>query len=149
MKDTDHLKEMIRELLGSQKLSVLATQMQGQPYTTLIAFAATEDLKYLLFATNRATRKYANIMADHRVALLIDSRANLETYFTQAAAVTSLGSAWEVHGQERQRYLSLYLQKHPYLEDFVSSPDTALLRLQVDKYLLVTRFQEVRELSLS
>ncbi len=72
MQDAEMIK-IIRELLVSQRLAVLSTQDHGQPYINLIAFAATDDLKYLYFATNRATRKYANLMADSRASLLIDT----------------------------------------------------------------------------
>ena len=76
MNDTPETLAVIRNLLESQKLAVLSTQNHGQPYCNLIAIAATDDLKYLLFATTRATRKYANLMADSRVAVLVDNRQN-------------------------------------------------------------------------
>ena len=148
MQDTDMIK-IIRELTISQKLAVLSTQDHGQPYSNLMAFAATDDFKYLYFATNRATRKYANLMADSRASLLIDSRTNQEADFVKAAALTALGKVWELLGREREQALPVYLNKHPYLKDFVMSPSCSLLRLKVDKYILVTRFQEVREWDLT
>ena len=57
MEDTPEMLDLIRNLLESQRLAVLSTQNHGQPYCNLIAIAATEDLKYLLFATTRATRE--------------------------------------------------------------------------------------------
>ncbi len=141
--------ELIGDLLHSQKLAVLSTQDHGQPYCNLIALAATTDLKYLLFATTRATRKYANLMADPRVALLVDNRKNEVADFTDAAGLTALGKAWELQGLERQQFLKIYLEKHPNLEAFVANPDCALLRVKVDKYIVVTRFQEVREVQIS
>ncbi|MCK9377157.1 MAG: pyridoxamine 5'-phosphate oxidase family protein [Syntrophobacterales bacterium] len=140
--------ELIGDLLHSQKLAVLSTQNHGQPYCNLIALAATADLKYLLFATTRATRKYANLMADPRVALLVDNRKNEVADFTDAAGLTALGKAWELQGLERQQFLKIYLEKHPNLEAFVANPDCALLRVKVDKYIVVTRFQEVREVQI-
>ena len=64
------------------------------------------------------------------------------------AALTALGKAWEVQGAERQQFLTVYLQKHPYLEEFVTAPTCALLRIKVEKYIVVTRFQEVREITI-
>jgi nitroimidazol reductase NimA-like FMN-containing flavoprotein (pyridoxamine 5'-phosphate oxidase superfamily) len=145
MQDTPEMLELIRTLLSTQKLAALSTQSHGEPYCNLIAMAATPDLKYLLFATTRATRKYANLMADPRVALLVDNRQNEVADFTEAAACTALGQAWELQGLERQQFLKIYLEKHPYLEAFVTGPTCALLRVKVDKYIVVTRFQEVRE----
>jgi heme iron utilization protein len=136
----------IRELLESQRLAVLSTQSQIQPYSNLVAFAATPDLKYLLFATTRATRKYANLLANCRVSILIDNRTNQAADFAEAAAVTVLGQAEEMHGTELKPLLPVYLDRHPYLGDFVTSPTCALFRVKVERYILVTRFQDVREI---
>ena len=148
MQDSPETLAVIRNLLESQPLAVLSTQNHGQPYCNLIAIAATDDLKYLLFATTRATRKYANLMADSRVAVLVDNRRNEVADFTEAAALTALGKAWEVQGAERQQLLKVYLEKHPHLEAFVTGPTCALLRVKVDRYIVVTRFQEVREVQI-
>ena len=41
-----------------QYSSVLATDDKGQPYTSLISYAITPDLKRVIFATPKDTRKY-------------------------------------------------------------------------------------------
>jgi heme iron utilization protein len=146
MTENSEIEALIGNLLESQNLAVLSTQNHGQPYSNLVAIAATPDLKHLLFATTRATRKYANLMADPRVSVLVDNRRNEVADFVEAAALTALGKAWELQGVERQQYLPLYLAKHPNLADFVAGPTCALLRIRVDKYIVVTRFQDVREM---
>ena len=140
------LEDLIRELFESQKLAVLGTQNQGQPYANLVAYAPSDDLKSLYFVTARATRKYANIEADARVTVLIDNRSNQDSDFSQAAAVTATGTAKEVVDSERDVVLTTYLAKHPMLKDFVQSPSCALLQIRVETYYLVRRFQNVMEL---
>lgn len=144
--DESELRKAIKGLLTSQQLAVLATQGGGQPYSSLVAFAATDDLKYLLFATTRTTRKFANLSAESRVAMLVDSRSNQDSDFHNALAVTAMGIAREVNDREREHFLKLYLKKHPYLQEFVESPSCALLSVRVDKYYMVSRFQNVMEL---
>ena len=146
LSEESELEQLIRELFESQKLAVLGTQNQGQPYANLIAFAASGDLKSLYFATARATRKYANIEADARVTVLIDNRSNQDSDFSQAAAVTATGTAKEVADSQLEEVLAIYLAKHPMLEEFVRSPSCALLRVEVKTYYLVRRFQNVMEL---
>jgi nitroimidazol reductase NimA-like FMN-containing flavoprotein (pyridoxamine 5'-phosphate oxidase superfamily) len=146
MTDIAEVWATIRALLESQRLAVLSTQDQIQPYSNLVAFAATPDLKCLLFATTRATRKYANLLANRRVSILIDNRSNEAADFAEAAAVTVLGQAEEMQGTELTQLLPLYLDRHPYLRDFVTSPTCALFRVSVERYILVTRFQDVREI---
>ena len=149
MQDIQQLKETIKRILDSQKLAVLATQRDGRPYGSLVAFAATHDLKTVLFATTRATRKYANLLKNTEVAMVIDTRTNQTADFADAAAVTVLGDVKESGGHERQELGSIYLDKHPYLREFIESPTTALLRVNVKTYIMVNRFQNVQELHVS
>jgi len=139
------IREAVRELLSSQRLGVLATNADGQPYTNLVAVAATPDLSHLLLATTRATRKFSNLSADPRVSFTVDNCSNAPVDFQKAAAVTALGQAREVPSEERQEFLDIYLDKHPSLESFVRSPSCALLKVEVEVYYLVRRFQEVME----
>lgn len=149
MEKKETLIQQVRELLQSQQLSVLATHNKGQPYASLVAFAATQDLKEIYFATSRATRKYANLKADPRVAMLVDSRSNEVTDFHRATAATVVGEAREVDDAQRDSIARLYLARHPHLKEFVQSPTCALLRVRVKTYYLVSKFQKVMELHIT
>ena len=142
------LQSEIAELLLSQKLAVLATQSpEGSSYSSLIAFAATDNLQKIVLATPKATRKFANIKHNPKVSLLIDDRSNNEKDFHDAQAVTVMGAVERIDADISQNELaSLYLSKHPYLEDFLRSPSTAFVIISVKSYYLVSRFQEVMEL---
>lgn len=144
--DISTLKQKITALLSTQKLAVLSTFGNNQPYASLVAFAVTDDLKHILFATTRSTRKYSNLTSESKVSLLIDNRSNEEQDFSHAIAATALGRAEEVSDAERESLLSVYLSKHPYLSDFVLSPSSALLKVSVQEYYVVSRFQNVQEL---
>lgn len=146
MKDTEALKKVIKALLASQNLAVIATQKEGQPFTNLVAFAATDDLEHLVFATTRATRKYVNVMADPRMSMMIDNRQNQASDFHDATAVAAIGKVEEVIGTEKAELMKLYLSKHPHLEAFATAPTCALMKLRVDRYDIVRRFQNVMEL---
>lgn len=135
----------IADLCATQRLAVLATDMGGHPYANLVAFAATDDLREVLFATIRTTRKFSNLEGNHRVSLLVDDRSNSADDFRDAAAVTIMGTARELAGEERAARLPLYLSRHPYLDDFVASPTCALIAVAVERCVLVTRFQTVTE----
>lgn len=146
MHATESLRDTVQGLLHEQLLAVLGTHREGAPYTSLVAFAATADLRQLLFATGRATRKWSNLVHDARASMLIDSRTNSERDFAHAAAVTAQGIVEEVGASDRNEFLEVFLSKHPHLVDFTAAPSCALLRLKVERYVLVTRFQHVVEL---
>jgi nitroimidazol reductase NimA-like FMN-containing flavoprotein (pyridoxamine 5'-phosphate oxidase superfamily) len=142
----ENIQKQIRELLTTQKLAVLSTHHSGQPYASLVAFAGKDDLKEILFVTPRSTRKFENLSADSRVALLINSSLNMDSDFHEAVSVTALGNAREIHGSEKDDILPLYLTKHPYLEDFATAPTCSLVGVTITRYVMVKNFQHVMEL---
>jgi nitroimidazol reductase NimA-like FMN-containing flavoprotein (pyridoxamine 5'-phosphate oxidase superfamily) len=145
-KEEEKLKGYLRELFAATGLAVLATQKEGAPYCSLVAFVADESLGRLMFSTSRSTRKFANLQAEPRVSLLIDNRSNRPSDFRDAMAATATGKVFEVEGEERARLTRLYLDRHPHLEEFVTAPTSALLAVEVDTYYIVRRFQHVMEL---
>jgi heme iron utilization protein len=139
LKDIGELKT----LFDSQRLAVLATQSEGQPHGCLVAFACSNDLKHLFFSTDRGTRKYHDIRINPRVVMVIDNRSNRESDFQQAVAVTVRGTARESEGKDREKWMALYLEKHPQLSDFTLNPNVALLKIDVDEFL-VAGFRSTR-----
>ncbi len=144
--DTQSIQTQLSRLFAQQRLGVLATQHQTGPYTSLVAFHAAQDLRSLLFATARSTRKYANLKATPHVSMLIDNRSHQENDFHQAIAVTATGRAEELAGPEQQAALVQLKARHPVLVEFYDSPTCALIRINVTSYYLVSRFQHVIEL---
>ncbi|MFZ0254903.1 MAG: pyridoxamine 5'-phosphate oxidase family protein [Gammaproteobacteria bacterium] len=136
----------VQRLVMQQPYAVLCTQGQGQPYGSLVAFAATDDLRYLAFATPSTTRKFRLLCECQRVALLIDNRSEGTKDIMELEAVTATGRASEVpKGPEFPYWSRLLIRRHPYLESFVLAPSAALIRVEILRYLHVVRFQEVRE----
>ena len=148
MQNEHPIQERIRSLFRTQKLAVLSTDDKGQPYSSLVAFVGSEDLNRILFATARSTRKFANIVNNRRVALMINNSVNQEADFHHAMAVTVTGRAIEATGSEKRKYQKVFLKKHPYLQDFVSAPTCAMVCVRPAHYYLVENFQTVTELHL-
>jgi nitroimidazol reductase NimA-like FMN-containing flavoprotein (pyridoxamine 5'-phosphate oxidase superfamily) len=88
LEEEKSLRRKLKELFDKQRIGVLSTQKRNRPYASLVAFAVTDDLKSFVFATPRTTRKYSNIIASSRAALLIDNRSNKMSDFRKAMAVT-------------------------------------------------------------
>ncbi|HUS93082.1 MAG TPA: pyridoxamine 5'-phosphate oxidase family protein [Phycisphaerae bacterium] len=140
------LRELLARVFATQRLAVLATHHEGQPYCSLVGFAASEDLSGLLFATARATRKFRNLTGDPRVAMMVDTRTHRDRDFREAVAVTAVGRAREVAKTPEGPLLRTYLARQPELSQFVLSADCALLRLEVERYVVVHGLREVSEL---
>jgi len=148
MKAKVHLdtRAVIRRLVDGQKLGVLATREPRSPYLSLVAFAASKDLKHIYFATEVGTRKHANLIRFPEVSMLFDNRRNAAADFDRGIAVTALGRVEEVKVRSRKEVLGLYLSQHPALEGFVKSPSCRIFQVRVKTYIVVTKFQQVRRI---
>ena len=94
-------EKTIQDLLQDQKFAVLSTYDSSQPYCNLVAFADINKGKSIIFITDRNTRKYRNLKKNEKVSLLIDNRTNRNIDFDEAIAVTLMGRAKEVQGENR------------------------------------------------
>jgi nitroimidazol reductase NimA-like FMN-containing flavoprotein (pyridoxamine 5'-phosphate oxidase superfamily) len=136
----------LRDFFRTQKLTALATQEPGHPYLSLMAFAMTDDLNSLIIATKRETRKYSNMVKEPGVAFLIDNRSNESDQFQNTLAVTGIGKALEVEEIEKESLITLFVRKHPELESFVRSRECTLVKIKIEKFIIISQFQEAEEL---
>jgi nitroimidazol reductase NimA-like FMN-containing flavoprotein (pyridoxamine 5'-phosphate oxidase superfamily) len=140
----DNPTRVIKELLSTQRLAVVATPSDGQPYTNLVAFACSDSIWDIVFATRKDTNKFRNLSKDPRTSLLIDDRNNSPEDIYRARVVTAMGLSKEILNSERERIEKIYLNKHPYLEEFIRDPLCALIKLWVDHYIVVEQFSVVK-----
>ncbi len=146
MNDLHDVRKAIETLFSGQMLAVLSTcSADGHPYASLVCVVAEADLSRIYFATSRATRKFANLTAEPRAALLVENSQNRKADIYEAMAVTAIGTVREISGPQAEAVRKLYLQRHPQLEAFVTAPSTAMLCLGAKTYYLVNRFQKVME----
>lgn len=136
----------INTLLAGQRLATLSTcNTAGHPYASLVAFDADADLSGIVFATSRATRKFANLTSEARAAMLVENSRNQLSDIYEAMAVTAVGTVQELSGTRQEEAIARYIGKHPHLSAFIQAPSTAILRLKVTVFYLVNRFQKVME----
>jgi len=136
----------IAKLFDSQSLAVLSTQKNDQPYSSLVAFAANSDLGSFYFLTPNTTRKYEHLTANPKVSILVNDSRNSADDIYNAVSVTGTGVSKVIDKSIEQRALDLYLRKHPHLKEFAKSPTTAFIRISMERYFMVNRFQNVVEL---
>ena len=143
---TAAIAERLKFMNDTQRHAVLATVSDGQPYTSLIAFAMTPDMKQALFATPRNTPKYRNILHNRRVALLIDTRSNTDASYMESEAVTLIGTAKPLRrGSHHEALAGILAKKHPALRRFIWKKTTALIVVEAEKCFHTGSFQQVSE----
>jgi nitroimidazol reductase NimA-like FMN-containing flavoprotein (pyridoxamine 5'-phosphate oxidase superfamily) len=139
------MRRRLRAPFDSQRYAVLATDDCGQPSTSLMAFAVTDDLRRLVVLSDRNTRKFSNPAANRRVALLVDYRGNKAKDTQESIAVTALGRAFEADADKGDAMGPLFLARHPGFADFAATPACAEVRVEVSAYLLVEQFEHTIE----
>ena len=137
--------ELAALMSGRQSL-VLATCRDGNPYCSLMAHAATSDLRTVILASPAKSRKVDNIRANPAVSLLITSQTRAEASGeTSPMAVTITGTAEIITPEKAEAFTSLFLTRHPDLARFWSAPTTAIIRISVLGIMQVRHFQEITE----
>ena len=135
--------EILRSVMDGQRFAVLATQGAGVPYTNLVAYACSENLRKLYFVTPRDTSKFRNIIENPYVSLFIDNRANRGSDIASAVGISVTGAASGLDDDMKEDLLPLYLERHPYLADFAWAPENALVSVEVARYTIVRNFTQV------
>ncbi|MFW9852627.1 MAG: pyridoxamine 5'-phosphate oxidase family protein, partial [Candidatus Thorarchaeota archaeon] len=120
-------KMRINNLLESQLFCVLTTNLKDSnfPYSSLIAFFHTPDLKHIYFATSRKTTKFANLLSDPKVCIFFDNRSNELEDVIETVSATVLGKVEELNKEREIELISQFIDKYPQLKDFVQNIDTA------------------------
>jgi uncharacterized pyridoxamine 5'-phosphate oxidase family protein len=144
MTSTASLRDSIQTLLNTIGFAVLATENAGQPHTSLIAITPVDEGHRLVFATYRNTRKFANLMQNQRVSVLMDgSRRNGPEGASARFVLSAVGRAQEINALTHPDLLSAHLQRHPDLATFMQAPDSVLLEVVVDAYQVVHGIDDV------
>jgi uncharacterized pyridoxamine 5'-phosphate oxidase family protein len=123
--------------VSTQYFAVLNTIGHGLPYSNLVSFAATDDLRSLVFVTGRNTRKYRNVQDNHNISLLIDNRTNKPSDTSQAIAIAAIGIARE-EIDNKSLLRDIFLARHPQLRHFVEAPDNAIMLVTIRKYIVAS-----------
>jgi hypothetical protein len=139
---TAEIHQRLVGLLAEQPLGVLCTR-GTRLHASLIAIAASDDLRQILFATPRTTEKFANLAADPDAAFLVHNARGTPDDFQRAMAVTIVGRAREIDPGGAAAFDEVYLARHPALAEFVAVPTTARMTLAVEVYRVVNHFQNV------
>lgn len=143
---SDSVIQSIKQLCEDQSFAVLATKGTDQPYSSLIGFATSEKLDYIVFATPVQTRKFNLLTHNQKVSLLIDNRSNQPDSINRISALTAIGSVSVLEKEsEIKEWSNILMDKHPYLSKFINASSTAIVLIKVNKYFYVRRFQEVVE----
>ncbi len=136
-------KEYIKSVILNETFAILSSEGKGKPHASLVASTAYNELKSLLFATYKNTRKYENILQNPKVAVLFDNRSCEIKSSKEIVVITAFGVANEIVAENLSAAKEAHLKKHHDLKEFIASTDCALFEVQVDAYQIVKGIENV------
>jgi heme iron utilization protein len=143
MSNLTTIKKHIKNIFKINRFAVLATEGDGQPHASLIAFTPMDGYRKLIFATYRNTRKYYNLAHNGKVAVLIDGIDSNRLGLQESFVLTAFGHVEEIGSEEKNIIFAAHLERHPELLSFLQSEDCSLVRIKVDTYQVVRGIDDV------
>jgi len=132
------LKKM-KAILKGKNLCVLATVSGGKPHCSLMSYVSDEEGREIYMTSHRKTKKFANLMANPSVSLLIDTRE--EDRGSKRATVRALtveGEFQKIDDLARKDLIrERLLRTHPHLNDFIHDPDAEIFSIKVKTFQLL------------
>ena len=134
--------EKIKEIVRGNDLCVLATVSGGEPHCSLMAYCANEEGHTIYLASHTETKKYANVMENPLVSLLIDTRGGGGGRPTIQALTVSgeFQAITDPAGKERAR--TQFVQKHPHLRAFLDEPGVEIFSIKIKSFQLLDGIQD-------
>ncbi|WP_407167331.1 HugZ family protein [Bradyrhizobium sp. ORS 111] len=137
---------LARSLLRRSRQGALATLMtgSGDPYCSLVNLASHPDGSPILLISRLALHT-RNILADGRVSLMLDERAEGDPL--EGARIMLAGRAEEASEAAAPLLRRRYLSVHPSAETFVDFKDFAFFRVRPTGAHLVAGFGRIIDLT--
>jgi len=137
--------DLARSLLRRSRQGALATLManNGDPYCSLVNVASRADGSPILLIS-RLARHTKNILADSRVSLMLDERAEGDPL--EGSRIMLAGRAEEASGDQAAILRRRYLNAHPSSEAFVNFKDFSFFLVRPIAAHLVAGFGRIVDL---
>jgi len=146
------MREDIQALICRNNRCVLATVSGNRPHCSLMSYTADPQGREIYMITLRNTQKFANLLANPQVSLLIDTReedAGSRGGRTKAVTVTGV---FQAIGDQREKgaVCAQLAAAHPQLRELAGHPDAEPFSIRVESVQLLdgitdSYFEELRQ----
>ncbi len=137
--------EKMKDIVKRNDLCVLATISGGDAHCSLMSYVTDDECHEIYMISHKKTKKYANLIANPSVSLLIDTREeDRENRRTNVKALTIMGEFQNIVDLSQKDHLrSSLLQKHPHLIDFMNDPDAEIFSIKIKSFQLLDGVKDV------
>lgn len=131
----------MKALAIKSNICVLATVAGRKPHCSLMAYVTDENCEEIYMVTHKNTHKYKNLMENPSVSILIDTRDISPRAEAKALTVEGVYAAIKDE-KKRAKIQAKLLAVHPHLAEFINHPETEILCVKIESFLLLSGLQE-------
>ena len=128
----------IKRLIKEKDVCVLATVFDGAPHCSLMNYITDDQCKEFYMVTKKDTQKFRNLMKNHSVSILVDTREeHVGTRRSDAKAITVTGVFEKMEDEKKADVKKKLLKRHPYMKEFIKDKDSEIFCVKVSSFLLL------------
>ena len=108
-----------------------------------------EEVEWIYMVTHRNTTKYANLLSNEQVSLLVDNRCEglpADRNKIQALTVHGTFHAVEEEGAKKQ-ILAQVRERHPHMGEFLDNPEAELISVRVKSFLFLDGISDAHHIT--
>jgi nitroimidazol reductase NimA-like FMN-containing flavoprotein (pyridoxamine 5'-phosphate oxidase superfamily) len=139
--------EKMKALVRKKNICVLATVSDHKPYCSLMAYITDAACDEIYMVTHRNTTKFNNLQKNPSVSLLIDSRETQPRSNAQALTIDGVFIPL-IDENKKQKIRDRMMESFPHMKDFIHHPESELIRIKINSFLLLDGLTESHFISL-
>jgi general stress protein 26 len=139
--------EKMKELVRKNNICVLATVSGDKPHCSLMAYITNVTCEEIYMVTHKNTTKFNNLQNNPSVSLLIDSRETQPRSNAQALTIDGVFIPL-IDENKKQKIRDRMLESFPHMKDFIHHPESELIRIKINSFLLLDGLTESHFVSL-
>ncbi|MCF8120325.1 MAG: pyridoxamine 5'-phosphate oxidase family protein [Deltaproteobacteria bacterium] len=137
------MRKEMQDLLKRYDFCVMATESDGKPHCSLMAYICDADCQYVYMVTDKKTAKFRNLKKNPAVSLLVDTReTHGAEHRSQTQALTVAGVYEPLQEEMLPAIRDMLLETHPQLSVFLKDPDARILSVRLESFLLLDGLTE-------
>lgn len=131
--------QKMKDIVKANDLCVLATVSEGKPHCSLMFYISDEEEYEIYLVSHKQTKKYANLMENPTVSLLIDTREEeIGQRRVYIKALTVRGEFQTIKDPDKKDIIRVkFLERHPHLADFLNDPGAEIFSIKIKSFQLL------------
>ena len=131
------MEEMVK-VLRAQDMCVLATVDGDVPHCSLMAYVTDAKCRKVYMVTHKNTKKYANLLANPAVCLLVDTRLSVKRSARENVQALTVNGTFElVKEDETAAFKNRFIEAHPHLREFALDEDAQVFAVKLQALQLL------------